>query len=269
MALRVLTLNIWNRNGPWEERLGAIRSWIGEHQPDLVGLQEVLHPRDPQLGIDQARQIADGFGYHVAFGSAWELGGIEFGNAVLSRWPIRRSEHFILPNENADESRCLVFAEIAAPFADVPFFVTHLNWRFDEGHIREKQVRAIAEHVARLAPRDGFPPILVGDFNAEPDADEVRFLRGRCSLGGTSVHFADAFGWAGEGPGVTFARRNVFAAPLREPDRRIDYIFVRGPDQHGRGEPLSASVVMDEPIQGVFASDHFGVFATLRSEPEP
>jgi endonuclease/exonuclease/phosphatase family metal-dependent hydrolase len=268
MPLRVLTLNIWNRSGPWDERLPAIRAGIEALEPDLVGLQEVLHPRVDVEGPDQARLIAQGFGYEVAFGAAWELGGIEFGNAVLSRWPIARTETFPLPNVGTDESRCLVFAEIDAPFAKVPFFVTHLNWKLHEGHVRERQIRAVTDHVMRLAPTDGFPPILVGDFNAEPESDEIRFMRGLCSLGATSVYFGDAYGLVGDPKrGATFSRRNPFAQPLREPERRIDYVFVRGPDRAGRGEVLEAEVVLDQPFEGTFASDHFGVFATVRSEP--
>lgn len=271
MSLRVLTLNIWNRNDPWEGRLRAIRAGIEEHQPDLIGLQEVLHPRDPAHGLDQATAIGEGFGYHLAFAPAWELGGIEFGNAVLSRWPILRSATFPLPTFGSDEHRCLLFAEIAAPFAKIPFFVTHLNWKPDEGHVREQQVRAIADHVAATAGAESFPALLVGDFNAEPSCDEIRFLRGQCSLGQKSVYFADTFALArGSEEGATFSRRNPFAAPLREPERRIDYIFVRGgPDKRGRGEVLEARVVFDEPLDGTFASDHFGVLTTLRSEPEP
>ena len=41
-TLRVATLNIWNRLGPWEQRLPAIRSGIAELSPDLLGLQEVV-----------------------------------------------------------------------------------------------------------------------------------------------------------------------------------------------------------------------------------
>ena len=41
-------------------------------------------------------------------------------------------------------------------------------------------------------------------------------------------------------------------------------ILVRGPDGQRRGEPLHARVCFDEPEDGVFASDHFGVMATIR-----
>jgi endonuclease/exonuclease/phosphatase family metal-dependent hydrolase len=127
------------------------------------------------------------------------------------------------------------------------------------------QVKAIAEAVARLAPiGKSFPPVLVGDFNAEPDADEIRYLRGLTGLGGRYVYFADAFGVAGDGsPGTTFSKQNPFAAPMREPERRIDYVFVRGPDDIQRGEPQNARVCFDEPFRGTFPTDHFGVIATI------
>ena len=40
--IRVVTLNIWNRSGPWEERFGAIKTTLARLSPDLIGLQEVI-----------------------------------------------------------------------------------------------------------------------------------------------------------------------------------------------------------------------------------
>jgi len=134
--------------------------------------------------------------------------------------------------------------------------------------VREAQLREIVQCVQTLAPPTGFPALLVGDFNAEPASDEIRFLHGLTSLGGTKrVFFQDAFQLAGDGsPGITFARRNPFAAPLREPDRRIDYVFVHGRDERHRGEPVDARVCFDAPFEGTYPSDHFGVVANLRAE---
>src|SRR3954471_14822278 len=94
--LRVLTLNIWNRQGPWEARLALIRRGIEALRPDLVALQEVLRfEGNPRT---QASEIAEGLGYHEAYGLAWEIGGgLQFGNAILSRFPIVSSETFALP----------------------------------------------------------------------------------------------------------------------------------------------------------------------------
>lgn len=259
--LRILTLNIWNRQGPWDQRLALIRAGIARLDPDLIGLQEVLSHE----GRSQADHIAADLGYHVAFGLAHDLGGnIHFGNAALSRWPIQDRKVFPLPTGGLQEQRSLLMITAAAPDGPVPFFVTHLNWKFHDGVVREGQVQAIAEHVMREAPIAGLPPIVVGDFNAQPDAAEVRFLKGLQSLGGKSVFLGDCFEQVGEGPGYTFdARNNPFAAVTHEYPRRIDYVFVRGPDQRARGKPLSCRVVLDEIVDGVAPSDHYGVMAEI------
>lgn len=270
--LRVLTLNIWNRQGPWEKRLALIRRGIERLRPDLVGLQEVLRlDGGAQAGAapsSQAGEIAAGLGYEEAYGSAWEIGGgLHFGNAALSRFPIVRHETFALPT-GSEEPRALLHVEVEAPCGRVPLFVTHFNWKFHQGDVRQEQAAAVAERIAAAAPVENqgerYPPILCGDFNAEPASDEIRFFRGWHAIGGRTVYFADCFDVAGDGgPGHTFARRNPFAAQAREPSRRIDYVFVRGPDRRGRGEPLACRVVLDEDEDGVFPSDHFGVYAEL------
>jgi endonuclease/exonuclease/phosphatase family metal-dependent hydrolase len=259
--LRVLTLNIWNRQGPWEERLAMIRDGIRSLEPDLIGLQEVLWNEH----ASQADEIRDGLGYEVALGSAHELGGgVHFGNAVLSRWPIAESRVFPLPACDTDERRSLLLARIDSPRGRIPFFVTHLNWKFEEGVVRETQVQAIADHIRREAPISGLPPLLVGDLNAQPESAEIRFLKGLQSLGGKSTFLDDAFEHAGSGAGFTFdAGRNPYAAVTREYPRRIDYVLVRGPDRDGRGKPLRADVVLDVVRDGVCASDHFGVLAEV------
>jgi endonuclease/exonuclease/phosphatase family metal-dependent hydrolase len=255
----VLTLNIWNRQGPWDQRLELIRRGVRALNPDLIGLQEVIHYNDRS----QADDIGEGLPYRAAFGVAHEIGGgASFGNAVLSRWPIAATRVFKLPACDTEEERCLVLAEIDSPHGKIPFFVTHLNWKFHEGYVREAQVQTIAEHIKREAPLDGVPPILVGDLNAQPDATEIRFLKGLQSLGGKSTFLDDCFEHAGTGPGYTFdATKNPHAECTHEYPRRIDYVLVRGPDTRVRGKPLAARVVLDEVVDGIAASDHYGVFA--------
>ncbi len=264
-TFRVATLNIWNRFGPWEARLAAIRAGVADLAPDVLGLQEVvrLAPGEGD-GLDQAAAVAEGFGYHVAYGRAHDERW--YGNAILSRWPIARTHVYELPRAGTDERRSLVHAEIESPFGLLPFFCTHLNWKLDEGHVRIEQVREVVARVDALSGAGKFPAVLVGDFNAEPGADEIRFLHGLTTLGAArSVYFQDAFALAGDGsPGHTYARSNPFAAPLREPDRRIDYVFVRGRDERFRGEPLEARRCFDAPVAGTYPSDHYGVTAVLR-----
>jgi endonuclease/exonuclease/phosphatase family metal-dependent hydrolase len=261
--LKVLTINIWNRQGPWPERLELLRRGVTALAPDVVGLQEVLSDGNTSL----AHAVADGLGYEVTFGSAKEVGGgIHFGNAVLSRFPISQSAVDPLPSADTDEVRCVLSTEIATPHGPLPFFCTHLSWRFHHGYVREQQVQELARVIKRRAPPRGshLPLVLVGDMNARPESTEIRFLNGNHAIEGESIYLADCFAEVGSGPGHTFdARKNPFAAPTHEPPRRIDYVFVRGPDARGRGVPLSCRVVLDEVVDGVAPSDHFGVYAEL------
>src|SRR6478752_1964173 len=96
--LRVLTLNIWNRSGPWPERLALIRRELAVLRPDVIGLQEVMRVVRPGThdavspSHDQAAEIADGLGYEIAYAPAAAYGnGLVMGNAVLSRCPIVES----------------------------------------------------------------------------------------------------------------------------------------------------------------------------------
>ncbi len=264
--LRALTLNIWHREAPWELRRELIRQGIASLAPDLVGLQEVLEFEASGVRMSQAEELTRGTEYHHVFACAQVMGpGLEFGNALLTKHPVVEHETLALPGAESGETRSVLYAKLATPFGQVPVFVTHLNWKLHHGAVRIQQVKRLVELVEeRSRPGKTFPPILMGDFNAEPESDEIRFLRGFATLDGRSVFFADAWVYGGDGgPGFTFDRRNPYAARAHEPPRRIDYIFVRGPDSHWVGEPLATKVVFDAEEDGVWASDHFGLYTEI------
>jgi endonuclease/exonuclease/phosphatase family metal-dependent hydrolase len=270
-TLRVLTLNCWNVSEPYAARMAVARAAIAALDPDLIGLQEIIVRRD---GFDQAEDVLGGLGYHTAYGPAFrwtedghvscDAAGDGFGNAIASRWPIVASERHALPGEEIGERRCALAAHIAAPFARIPFVCAHLAWRFEHGALRERQVRALDE-LARAWSRDAdFPPIVVGDLNADPDANEIRYLCGLAALDGRSTYYQDAWRIRGAGPGFTWDNRNPYAAMMFEPDRQIDYVLVGLADLNGRGWIERVALAADQPIEGVFASDHFGIVADIR-----
>ncbi len=274
--LSIATLNIWNKSGPWPERLALIRSELARLSPDVIGLQEVMRMRSegkaaPPPDQDQAAEIASGLGYEIAHAAAADYGnGLTFGNALLSRHPVLESRAILLPGRESGESRALLYARVRTPYGELPVFVTHLNWKLHHGSVRLKQVRFIVERIFELAPIDErhLPPVLMGDLNAEPGSDEIRYLSGLATVEGKSVYFADAWVHAGDGSaGATFDRKNRFAALAHEPPRRIDYIFVRGPDRKFRGEPLATRLAFAEPAPGasgeLWPSDHFGVVTEI------
>jgi len=248
------------------------RRAITELQPDLIGLQEIIVRPD---GFDQARDLLDGLGYHWQFGPAfaWSDAGKQvapeglaygFGNVAASRFPIIGRDWCRLPGESSGETRSATAIVVATPGGELAFVSTHLNWRFEHGFVREQQVVRLDEFAWRVAGDRALPPIVVGDFNADPESAELRYLRGWRSAAGRSTCFEDAWAAAGDGgAGFTWDNRNPFARTVDEPDRRLDYIFVGFNHDRWRIAVHDCRVVMNEGRNAIYPSDHFGVMAWL------
>lgn len=259
--LRVATWNLWWRFGPWEERLPRIIDELRRVHADVVALQEVWAAD----GTSSADVIADALGLERVLATDLEMSpGVEFGNAVLSRWPIEGSEVRRLPAGDADDERRLVLrADVAGPNGPVQVFSTHLNWRFDQSAVRQLQVELIAEFVQDSRPRT-YPPIVCGDFNAEPSSDEMRTLTGQRPVASGLVMHDSWRAVHATDPGFTWDNRNPFVADQLELTRRIDYVLAGWPKAGGAGHAVTAELVGSEPIDGMFPSDHFGVVVELR-----
>ena len=259
--LRVLTWNIWWRFGPWEHRQPAIAATLARLDADVIAIQEVWSDETTNLAAELAAEL----GYHHVFASGKDMKGFGFGNALLSRWPIARYESTMLHGQKeTGEGRLALFAEVDGPRGPLPVFSTHLNWRYDHSHIRQRQVADLARFVDRMRPWT-FPPIVCGDFNADPASEEIRMLTGLTACPVEGLVFHDAWLWAsGGGPGYTWDNANPYVVAEFEPDRRIDYILVGWPEARGAGHVVDCRIAGNEPVGGVWPSDHHAVLAELR-----
>lgn len=194
-----------------------------------------------------------------------DVGDVGFGNAILSRWPISVTDHTTLFGKaETGETRIAIYAEIDGPRGKIPVFTTHINWMYKQSDIRQKQVADIARYIDSK-PNLKFPPILCGDFNADPAAEEIRMLNGLTATPVAGLAFHDAWDFAG-GPtaGMTWDNTNPYVALEFEPDRRIDYIFVGLPKAKGAGHIVGCQLAGNQPVNGIYPSDHFAVLAELR-----
>jgi endonuclease/exonuclease/phosphatase family metal-dependent hydrolase len=261
-SVRVASWNLWWQFGNWEERLPIVIDRLRAADPDVIGLQEVWHDGT----TTSAHVIGEALGFHVSFAGTIELDdGVKFGNAVVSRWPITAEEVVPLPAAGKpDEERVVLKVEIDGPRGPLQVYSTHLNWRLDHSAVRQEQVRTLAALIARSKPRT-YPPIVCGDFNAEPHSAEIEMLTGQREVPVDDVLLVDVWRAARPtDPGFTWDNRNPYAASQLEWNRRIDYVFVGWPKAGGAGNPLSCALLGDEPTGDVWPSDHIGVLAELR-----
>jgi endonuclease/exonuclease/phosphatase family metal-dependent hydrolase len=266
-TLKIVTLNLWGEQPPLPRRMELAVEGLRALQPDVVGLQEVR--QIPGTLPNQAETLARELGLQHVFAPATTWGGGDEGLAILSRLPITNSRVHELPHAQPTERRILLGATLDTPLGRAEVYTTHLNYRLTDGAKREDQVVAIDGHIAATA--SDLPKILMGDFNATPESDEIRFLRGLHSAGGRRTYWQDA--WErrhGGAEGFTWARANPYTARLRwlERDRRIDYIFVGPMRRDGRGVVGDCRIVLDRAAgDGALPSDHFALFAEVQLAP--
>ncbi len=212
--------------------LARIADVINSVNPDIVSVQEVDRVVRRSGGVDQAEELGRLTGMHAVFGRAIDYQGGEYGNAVLSRFPIVDSHVLPLPGR---EKRCALMVTVEIPsdastMHPLTFVATHFDHRREEA--RMESIKIIEEYFNLRTNALG---ILAGDINARPTSRELDALR-ETWLNATD---ADDF--------FTFRSDN--------PNRQIDYILVR-PKGAWR---VVESKVLDEPV----ASDHLPIVSVL------
>jgi endonuclease/exonuclease/phosphatase family metal-dependent hydrolase len=266
-TLRVVTANIWGEQPPLEARMRGLIDGLRALEADVIGLQEVR--QIPGVLPNQAETIAQALGMEWHFVPATPWGGGDEGLALLSRFPIVERLQRELPHATLEERRLVLGVTVETPAGRFSAFTTHLNYRLHEGGKREDQIFVGEELVAATASE--LPKVYMGDFNAIPEADEIRYLRGLHSLAGKRVFYQDAFDRRHPGePGYTWARANPHTERLRwlSLDRRIDYIFVSAMRRDGRGVVQDCRIVLDHPdADGCFPTDHFALLADIQVTP--
>jgi endonuclease/exonuclease/phosphatase family metal-dependent hydrolase len=257
-TLRIITWNVWGRYGPWPEREAAIVATLRDASPDIVVLTESWAKGDDS----QCARLGGPLGlpHHVFSGvTAQEDRAALSGVAVMSRWPIRRESGL------AFGSARVQFAELSGPRGLIQVYGLVMDaWWFDESRARQDAVRGLLAHVNEHQDRQA-PLIACGDFNTDPDSDEIRMLTGRAAAPVPGLSFYDAWEVAGPpAPGHTWSNSNPWATQLLWPNRRIDYIFSANPRPGGAGHPVHTALLGTLPVNNTYPSDHYALQSDLR-----
>ncbi|WP_275001677.1 endonuclease/exonuclease/phosphatase family protein [Promicromonospora iranensis] len=263
-TVRALTMNVFGPGNPsWDRRQPLIGEAIRALGPDIVALQEV------PVDAPEVLERLFGPGYHLTHFSRPSDDGV--AGTLATRWPHRLVAEIDL--RVSERSRgylpwcAAVLVELDTPVG--PLLVTHHkpSWPLPFEREREEQAVLVAQAIEEhLADRD-MHALVLGDFDATPDAASMRFWRGRQPVRQLSVCYQDAWEYAHPGePGHTFELANPLVRDgefTTAASRRIDYVLVRSGLRGPTLRVTDCRRVLDRPVGGVWASDHYGVVVDL------
>jgi endonuclease/exonuclease/phosphatase family metal-dependent hydrolase len=274
-VLRVTTLNTLNNPELYNERFLAAVLEAVETQTDVLLLQEVL--------LDNITMVKDilkehGFSYFTSTKGGTGLNS-DITCAIASRLPIKKANALIFHSYTPSLPASVATVEFNGH--EITLISLHMYWGGEHEHIRLESSQTLNNYA--LAIKRNHPKAIViagGDFNTEPDADSIRFLKGKqATVGVQSAYWVDATSrteWEnyptarpyGEW-GVKTARLTGIINPLIVPERKLDYLMVHGWAYGRIGSPSSPSLFgVTLTADGHEISDHYGLIADFWM-PEP
>lgn len=195
---------------------------------DIVGLQEVSRGWLVWGGMDMLTWLSQRLNMPYVWGPTADE---QWGNAILSRYPIASVEFYDLPPEDVLLLRGFIWAEIDVDGTILTVIDTHFSERDDQDEIRAIQASTI------LSTWNSHPAtVIMGDFNALPDSQAISLM--------LDTGLIDVSREIGKQPTYTYYSAN--------PDHQIDYIFV-----------TSDLGYRDFVIQDTQASDHLPLAVTI------
>lgn len=174
MKCKVMTYNIQSccdfveKGKRSQEKLIA---YLRETDADVVVLNEVRDlPGDP-LTEDQAGMIARGLDWNYRFAKAIDLYNGSYGNAFLTRHPIKSFSVTPIPLKDPEpgeelprwrEARCVFRAEVEIDGETLVVFGSHFG-------LSASEQKYAVEITGALLDAETKPHVFMGDLNMEPD----------------------------------------------------------------------------------------------------
>ena len=247
-SLRVMTYNIYGARATSPANaadLDAIAEVIRRQDPDFVTLNEVdVFTDRTGKDVHQARDLAEKLGMEWHFSKAIDRDGGEYGDAVLSKYPILEKRSYRLPcaAEQPGEDRSLCVIRVQIDGKDLYVASTHLDHLSGDA---SRLVQAAEIRRIRDTELEG-DLILCGDLNAIPSSNVIA----------TMTSFL-----TNTGP------IDQYTFPSDDPSRKIDYIMY-APIEHFGVQNCQVVSRGDQQVGGVDASDHRPVIADIRFQTE-
>ena len=243
-SMRVISLNMWGKFGPYEKRWSYAQKYVPLMNTDILCLQEA----GDKTCLESLRKAT---GLNILMDDCGQT-----GLAVLSRYPAKQGGLVEYKTRSSLEPyiRKFLWFEIKTDQGELLVTNTHLAWKKGDDDTRSGQASQLG---AFLKGREQ-NVLLCGDFNCEYSSAPLNNLRKqgfKDILEGT--RFENKPSWDNQNPFIQSHHEKF-------PDRRIDLILAH-PD-FLKSHPLKeARIEFQQPNpQGLYLSDHWGIVADFQ-----
>lgn len=179
-TLRVMTYNVHSCTGlDGKTSPDRIVRVIARQNPDVVALQEIDVGRNRSGNIDQAQSIAHKLGMVFHFHPSVSIAEGKYGNAILSRYPLKIIRSDALPRLKARhlfEPRAALWVEINLNGIKVNVITSHLSLWPKERFLQAEALLGPDWIGGSICQG---PVILCGDFNASPSSKVCKRIGGK------------------------------------------------------------------------------------------
>ena len=231
-TLKIMSYNIRIASPPskgWGfSDLAATAEVIRQQAPDLVALQEVDAFTDRSgKETHQAKKLAELTGMYYHFAKAVDRSNGDYGVAILSKFPIEKSESYrltVVSDHPDSEIRAVAVVTVKTEIGKLVLISAHLDHLSDTD--RAHQIVQLNKIIGK---HNGLPVILGADLNTTPDNPTIQNLTEHLQIPCTDCE-------------LTF--------PADAPVKTLDYLMLN------RKAVKKYKRISYETVNETYASDH-------------
>lgn len=266
--LKLVSINTWKCDGDYHRRMDILTEQLKEIAPDIICCQEAFQSHD---GItDTLKRLSHTLNMSSCFAplrnKTRQFSGrptpSASGLGILSKFDFSSAQLLAFPDHPKDRDRAAQLATFIIGDKKILLVNTHLTHLKNKSDLRLNQVKTLINEITAYNGID--LTLICGDFNAIPESSEIQYATTH-----SQTQFLDMLDCFSNAENLDTCPAYLPEQIPPFPPKRIDYIFTTASEVDFDSGDIHAGLVLNQPSHdGLFASDHYGVYVDIPLYPD-